>query len=167
MACYKDVAGIELEEFDSLNDYKVKVEGAFGKGKASIWADIIKPITAKPVATYESEYYTGKPAITVNEYGKGKCFYIGCDLDEEATIALMDCLAKDCNIEPAMKNAPAGVEIVRKVAKNGDRFWFLMNFGDKEETVELSFDAKDIATGKKLGNRLNLPLYGALAITQA
>ena len=60
-----------------------------------------------------------------------------------------------------------GFEIVRKVAKNGDRFWFLMNFGDKEETVELSFDAKDIATGKKLGNRLNLPLYGALAITQA
>ncbi len=164
---FKEVAGIELEEFDSLNDCAVEVEGAFGRGRASIWADIIKPVTAKTVATYAGEYYAGKPAVTVNEYGKGKCYYVGCDLDEAATVALMDYIASQCGVSPAIKNAPQGVEVVKKVASDGSEFYFVMNFAGKEETVEFPCAVKDITTDEVLGNKVTLAVYGSAAVARA
>ena len=163
---FKEVAGIELEEFDSLNDCAVEVEGAFGRGRASIWADIIKPVTAKTVATYAGEYYAGKPAVTVNEYGKGKCYYVGCDLDEAATVALMDYIASQCGASPAIKNAPQGVEVVKKVASDGSEFYFVMNFAGKAETVEFPCAVKDITTDEVLGNKVTLAVYGSAAVAR-
>ncbi len=163
---FKEVAGIELEEFDSLNDCKVSVKGDFGTGEASIWADIIKPVTAKPVAVYDSEYYAGKPAITVNEYGKGKCYYVGCDLDDDATIALMKFIAGQCRVAPALENVPAGVEVVKKAAKDGKEFWFATNFSGQEVSFELPFAAKEIASGEELGKTVTLPLHGSAIFTK-
>ena len=164
---FKEVAGIELEEFDSLNDCKVAVEGEFGRGEASVWADIIKPVTAKPLAVYAGEYYAGKPAVTVNQYGKGRCFYVGCDLDEAGTEALMDYIARQCGAAPALEGAPEGVEIVRKVSEKGEEFWFAMNFSGSEQTVTFPCALKEIATGEKLGEQLVLPAYGSAAVARA
>ncbi len=163
---FKEVAGIELEEFDSINDCTVPVEGAFGKGAASIWADIIKPVTAKPVATYAGEYYAGKPAITVNEFGKGRCYYVGCDLDAEGTAQLMDYIAKECGVKPALENVPDGVEVVRKESGDGKEFWFVMNFSGKEQTVEFPCEVKAIETDEVLGRSVKLPVYGSAAVAK-
>ncbi len=163
---FKEVAGIELEEFDSLNDCKVTVKGDFGNGEASIWADIIKPVTAKPMAVYDSEYYAGKPAVTVNEYGKGKCYYVGCDLDTAGTVALMKEITGQCNVAPALENVPAGVEVVKKIAKDGGEFWFAANFSGQEAALELPFEAKEIASGEILGKSLVLPVHGSAIFTR-
>ena len=56
--------------------------------------DIIKPDTAKTICTYGSEYYKGESAVTVNEYGKGRVYYVGCDLDNDAMKELVRIIAK-------------------------------------------------------------------------
>ena len=163
---FKEVAGIELEEFDSLNTRTVSVEGAFGKGTASIWADIIKPVTAKPVATYVNQYYAGKPAITVNEFGKGRCYYVGCDLDDAGTEQLLDYIAKECGVKPALENVPDGVEVVRKESGDGREFWFVMNFSGKEQTVDFPCEIKSIETDEALGHSVKLPVWGCAAVAK-
>ena len=71
---FKDLAGVEVEEFDSRFRSPVGVKGEFGSGQASIWADILRPETAQTIAVSEGDYFDGRPAVTVNQYGTGKCF---------------------------------------------------------------------------------------------
>ena len=42
-----------------------------------ILCDILKPTSATVVARYIQDYYAGKPAITLNQFGKGKVIYVG------------------------------------------------------------------------------------------
>ena len=49
-----------------------------------MWCDIIKPITAKTLGIYTSDFYSGVPCFTENSVGSGSVYYVGCDLDQEA-----------------------------------------------------------------------------------
>ena len=74
--------------------------------------DIIKPDTAKTICTYGSEYYKGESAVTVNKYGKGRVYYVGCDLDNDAMKELVRIIAKSANVETV--DTPNGVEVVKQ-----------------------------------------------------
>lgn len=111
---FKEMAGIETVEFDALR----KPVSACGEvnGTANIWCDIIEPESAKTICVYGSEYYKGKSAVTVNTYGMGKVYYIGCDLDDKSMKELVSIISKDAGIE--MIEAPEGVEIVKRDGYN-------------------------------------------------
>lgn len=49
-----------------------------------MWCDIVKPVTAKILGRYTSDFYAGEACMTVNQTGKGEVYYLGCDLDEKA-----------------------------------------------------------------------------------
>ena len=70
-------------------------------------------------------------------------------------------------MSPAIKNAPQGVEVVKKVASDGSEFYFVMNFAGKEETVEFPCAVKDITTDEVLGNKVTLAVYGSAAVARA
>ena len=40
------------------------------------------------LGVYTSDYYAGEACLTVNDYGDGKVYYLGCDLDETAMLNL-------------------------------------------------------------------------------
>lgn len=123
---FGELAGIRVEEFDALRR-EVAVSGEV-TGKAKIWCDIIEPVTAKVLAVYDSEYYKGRAAVTVNEYGKGKVFYAGCDLDGDAMrqlVVLVSDMAGIGRIE-----APKGVEIIRRESCK-----ILLNHNEEEVSV--------------------------------
>ena len=120
---FKEMAGIEAVEFDALRR-SVEVCGEVN-GTANIWCDIIEPDTAKTIASYNSEYYKGKAAVTVNSYGKGKVYYVGCDLDERGMSEFAALIAKSADIE--IINAPKGVEIVKR-----DGYKIVLNHNESE-----------------------------------
>jgi beta-galactosidase len=162
---FADVAGIELEEFDSINGSRtVSVEGRFGKGHAAIWADIIKPVTAEPVAWYTDEFYKGKTAVTVNRYGNGSCYYIGCDLDEKATSALLQMICKSAAVKPAFEDVPDGVEVVRKMTKDGREFLFVLNYNPDRTTLPLRRTYRNVLAEERISGFLELPGYGTAVI---
>lgn len=107
---FAELAGIEVEEFTALRK-TAHVEGVVNS-KVQIWCDIIHPITAKTLCTYSDCYFKGKGAITVNNYGKGKVYYIGCDLETEALKSLVRYISENSEIK--IVDAPEGVEIVRR-----------------------------------------------------
>lgn len=126
---FRELSGIEVTEFDALRR-EVIVEGKIS-GRASIWCDIIEPKTAEVVSRYGSEYYKGQAAITVNSYGKGKVYYVGCDLDEGAMQSLAELISKSAGIEPIP--APEGVEIVKR-----DRYTIVMNHNETAVKVQIT-----------------------------
>jgi len=140
---FGDLAGIEVEEFDALRR-EVKVCGAVS-GTAKIWCDIIKPVTAETLCLYDGEYYKGRAAVTVNRYGKGKVYYVGCDLDHAAMVKLVELISKDAGISPVY--APAGVEIVKR-----EGYTILLNHNEYE--VSLPIKGRSLMSGKDFDGRL-------------
>jgi len=125
---FSEIAGIEVEEFDALRS-GVKICGEIN-GVANLWCDIIKPVTAKTLCAYDGEYYKGKAAITVNEYGNGTVYYVGCDLDDDAMKKLTALIAEKAGVDTVC--APAGVEIVRRQG-----YLILLNHNEGEVSVPI------------------------------
>ncbi|MBR0028458.1 MAG: beta-galactosidase [Clostridia bacterium] len=140
---FKDMAGIEAVEFDAPRR-TVKIGGQLS-GEANIWCDIIEPETAETIAVYESEYYKGKAAVTVNEYGKGKVYYIGCDLDSAAMKQIVKIISDGAGILAA--EMPENVELVRR----GD-IKILLNHNETE--VKTNITGKSLITGTQFNGAI-------------
>jgi len=156
---FNHLAGIEVEEFDSLNNRTVNINGVFGNATASIWADIIKPIKAKTLSTYTNEYYRGKTAISLNEFGQGKCYYIGCDLDSEAMNRLISYISSQASVDSVLPNLPANVEAVKKYYNSDSEIYYLLNFNDHEVCVELPFAHVNLLNDDNYEDRVVLKPY--------
>lgn len=121
----RELAGITLTEFDS-SPVSTKLSNGFGEAKQ--WRDIIEPETAQTVVSYESEFYSGTPAVTVNEFGKGKVWYIGCDLEDDAIETIVKRITDDADAEYIPQ--PENAEIVKRSA-NGIEYLMLMNYSNE------------------------------------
>ena len=69
---YKDLAGVFVEEYDPIGEDTVALR--FADGSEYIgrqWCDVLCAESAKVLATYDSQFYKGKAAITENVYGEG------------------------------------------------------------------------------------------------
>lgn len=136
----RDLAGITVMEFDSspvvtrLSDYF---------GTASLWRDIIEVNTAEVKAVYESEFYKGTPAITVNRFGEGKVWYVACDLEEDALERLVKIISDDAGA--AYIAHPDGTEIIRRHTEELD-YYMLLNYTDSLK--ETNITGKSLLTGK-------------------
>jgi beta-galactosidase len=156
---FSEVAGVELEEFDSLNfGRKVNITGGFIEGEASIWCDILKTKDAGVLASYSGSFYEGDPAITVNSYGKGKVFYIGCDLNKEAMDKLMHFILKEADIRPVLDEKIPGVEAVKKF-KDGKEYYIILNHNS--DTVKIPFKGEytELLSGNTIINEIYLAKY--------
>lgn len=136
---FRDMAGITVEEFDSS---PVAVNLSGGLGKSVVWRDILKVETAEIKAVYEDEYYKDSAAITVNQYGKGRVWYVGCDMEEDALFRLIKEISDDAGAQ--YLSHPAGTEIVKRMA-NGRAYFMLLNYNAHE--TDMGIAGKSILNG--------------------
>ena len=142
----RNLAGITVQEFDSS---PIEVAISDGLGKSTLWRDILDVETAKTIATYDSEYYAGTPAITVNSYGKGKVWYIGCDLEENAISKLVKIISDEAGAEYI--NHPVGTEIVRRIADDKEYLMLLNYTADK---IDMGVTGKSLLNDKQFNGTL-------------
>lgn len=126
-----DLCGIEIRDYDCLRDILVKVTMTDKEADdcvGSKWADIISLKGAESIADYASEFYTGTPCITKNQYGEGAAFYVGTEPEEALMVQLMDVLLTDAGVE-SLGASDEGVELsVRE--KDGKKWLFAINFNE-------------------------------------
>lgn len=151
----KDVFGLWCEETDSLPEGMHTVVSYNGKEyKAINICDILHANTAQTLGKYESDFYAGTPAVTVNSYGKGKAYYVAFadsgEFEEDFISDITDGIICDA---PAFV-IPDGVS----VRKRGE-YIFIMNFSDSEQTVILDKEYTDVLSGEKV-NSLKLGICG-------
>ena len=143
----RNLAGITVQEFDSS---PIEVAISDGWGKSTLWRDILEVETAKIIATYDSEYYTGTPAITVNSYGKGRVWYVGCDLSEDAIYKLVKMISYEA--EAKYINHPVGTEIVRRIA-GGKEYLMLLNY--TADKIDMGITGKSLLSDKLFDGTLD------------
>jgi beta-galactosidase len=127
-------------------------------GEVNLWADILTPERAEVLGTYASGDYSGKPAITINSFGKGKAVYIGADLAPASLARALQSLSASAGVK-ALANVPAGVEVT--VRKSGGKRWvFVLNHTANQQSVNIPGTLRDALTHETQNGAIRLSSYG-------
>ncbi len=156
----KDVFGIRCEETDSLPEGMTNSVAYSGKEYTAInICDVIHADTAKVLGNYQSDFYAGTPAVTMNEYGKGKAYYVAFAENGDFAQTLVTEIASNLNLDSSAIKLKEGV-----TARQRGDYTFIFNFADTEQTVTLDKEYTDVVSGEKLTGEITLPLCGYLII---
>lgn len=158
----KKVLGLSVEEFDALEpqmtngiEMTAPVKQFDKKYACNLWCDVVHPDTAKAFAVFTSDYYAGFPAVTENDYGKGKAYYVATQPEYAFIRQFLKYL---CDIRgiTAPLNVPDKVEVIRRI-KGDHTYLFLLNHN--ETIVELNLAAgkyQNLITGNQVADSLVL-----------
>jgi beta-galactosidase len=157
----RDVMGVTVEDYVPIYSGKqgVKFSSVLSgpDGECGIWADILQPSKAEVLGTYTSGSYAGRPAVTMNNFGKGKAIYIGADLTAPSLSRVLEKLATSTGVKPPL-DVPPGVELT--VRKAGAKQWiFLLNHTPEVQKIDVPSPFKDLVTGETLTQTARLDAY--------
>lgn len=167
-----DVMGIRSEEIDALADGEfnglvpVAGNGYFSRSySCSELCDLIHVTAAVPLMAYESDFYKGRAAITLNRYGKGRAFYIAARAERDLYRELFTELADETGMQRCLDAPlPEGVT-AQKRTRGGREYIFILNFNNHEVEVDLGDRGLTVCqTGQKIGGSQKIEGYGVLIV---
>ncbi len=149
----KNVFGLWAEETDGLPEGITNSVSYKGKDYVvEDICDILNVNDAEILGTYQKDFYKNTPAVTVNNYGKGKAYYVAFGNDGTFANDFCQELTEKINIVPDTKiKADFGVEI----KKRGD-FIFVLNFADGDKEITLDKEYFDIISEKSYNGSITL-----------
>jgi beta-galactosidase len=159
--------GGRVEQFYAFED-KVPVEGEFGSGAASVWAEqlSVSAPDARVLARYGASngWLDNQPAVITRRVGKGSITYVGAWLDEDLLAKLTSFLLNRSGVAPIVPNAPDGVEVCLRTGK-GRAVLILINHNMTEVNITLPHVMTDLlVAGKAERNSVGLPGYGVAVL---
>ncbi len=166
-----DLFGLEVLEFDPLppneENHLTFKGGTFHPSHlhpGKIWCDIIEPKGCQIVATYSKDFYAGKPAMTLNEFGLGKAIYIGTMSTQPFYYDLVTWLRQMVGLHPLLK-VPDTVEV--SMRQNEDtRIYFLLNHQNSPVRIQFYKAMHDFLSGKNFSGNYDLPPHGILILDE-
>ena len=165
-----DLFGLEVLEFDPLpptEENHLTFKGAFPTShlhSARLWCDIIEAKECQILATYGKDFYAGKPAMTLNNYGLGKAIYIGTQSHQHFYHDLVAWLRQSTGLAPLLK-VPENIEVSLR-EKNGVRVYFLLNHQNSPVRIQFYKPMHDFLTGNNIVGNYDLPPHGVLIIDE-
>jgi beta-galactosidase len=163
---YADLAGVAIHEFDPQINEDQEIAG-LGEARypAQCWSDILEPSTAKALGTYGKGYYAGKPALTLNEFGKGHVYYVGTESKSPLFYDRLAALAAKQSAIPLNTGIPAGVEIATR-QRAGKMITFIMNYTGTTQAVPLDRSYTNALTGQPEPLTVQVPPYDVKVLTE-
>ncbi len=138
----KKLLGIEVEEFCPMtigkkNNIKLtkKIKGLKNQYSCDLWGEVIHTNTAQPIAVFTDDYYKNMSAVTENSYGNGMVYYIGTQPEELFLENILHAILKEKNITPNY-SVPQNIQVTKRI-KEDKAYMFLLNHGERKETVKL------------------------------
>jgi beta-galactosidase len=156
-APFQEMLGLVVEEYAPYSEMQSNAVCTTDNKqfRCSLWSDIIHLKNAQTIANFEQDFYSGSPAVTRNQFGKGTAFYVGTVPDQGGMDWLMGQACKTAGIKPVAPNSPAGVELVRRT--NGTQTWlFALNHSNEEVKIPLDQPGYDVLRSTKIDKSLNL-----------
>ena len=110
-----------------------------GEAAVTDWMELPERTTARALCTYRHPVWGGVPAVTVNDYGKGKAAYLACCFSPAALDAVLESLLPQMGIDVG----PARFPLVVKRGKTADgrEVVFYLNFSGGNMTVDIPHPA--------------------------
>lgn len=165
----REVCGIWNEETDALYPsdsnrvcFGENSLGMEGEYRAFEVCEVIHAEGCETLAVYGEDFYAGMPAVTMNRFGKGRCFYIAARTDSALSDTLYERILTSSPVKPVLDTVlPEGVSVTRRCGGT-EEYLFLMNFSETTKTVHLpdGFEAADVLEGGSVSGEIILPVYG-------
>ncbi len=165
-----DLFGLEVLEFDQLpvgEENHLTFKGAFPTSHlhtARLWCDLIEPTTCQVLATYAKDFYSGRPVMTMNQYGLGKAIYIGTLSHQFFYADLVTWLRQLCNLHPLLK-VPDAVEVGMRQKEDSEVF-FLLNHQNSPLRITFYKPMHDFLTGSTFSGNYDLQPHGVLVLDE-
>jgi beta-galactosidase len=140
--------------------------GAEWKGsyKASVWADLLEPENASVLFRYTQDFYAGRAAVTIANYGKGKVIYVGTLLEPRFYLDL----ARRCCSWAAVSEGPGipeGVDYAVRRGTMGD-VHFVLNFTTSSQEIAMHGTYRDLAKGSRFHDKFTVDPLDLLILVQ-
>lgn len=169
----EEMLGIRTEEMDAATAYQPNTITFEDRSwQVGCLREVSYPVETedggKPqvICAYEQDYYEGLPALSCKEYGKGKGYYLACEMEDGFLTALYGKLTKELGIQGEFTGRlPEGVSVSKR--DGGSPVWFLENFNREEKRICLPFRAKTVPDGEILEEEIVLKPYECLILTRA
>jgi beta-galactosidase len=160
----REVLGIRTEEIDvrpldaPTPNHVLYKDGAY---EIKDLCAIVHAETADVLATYESDFYQGYPALTRNSYRKGQAYFIAAEAEYPFVKALYEDVLREKNLTCELsQNIPDNVLITRRSSADESKvLWFVMNFNPTQVTMNVESTCVDIETAQEASGEIVLEGY--------
>jgi beta-galactosidase len=165
-----DLFGLEVLEFDALppgEENHITFKGTFPTTHlhpARLWCDLIQPRECQVLATYAKDFYSGRPAMTLNTFGLGKAIYIGTQSHQPFYFDLVTWIRQLCALHPLLK-VPENIEVAMR-QKEGSNLHFLLNHQHSSVRIQFYKPMHDFLTGSTVVGSHELPGRGVLVLDE-
>jgi beta-galactosidase len=128
--------------------------------EAPVFNEMLFPLTddVQILARYTSDYYAGKPAVSLRRQGEGRVVQFGCFFTEENVTGLLDALGISDPLE-TWAEIPAEVQATVR-ANRTERFCLLLNFTGEQKMINFKDSALDLLEEEELQGPSEIPQYG-------
>lgn len=170
-----DVMGLRSTEIDGLYDGEknqlcpVSMDISFSKkidvlSLKKIYScehlcQLVNVNTAMPLMVYGDEFYQGTPALTVNQYGKGKAYYVCADAEQSFYDDFYCDICREVGVNAVIPcSIPKGVEVTTREEK-GAQYIFIQNFNRTEVLLPISSRDYEVifhSEGAEMGDQITL-----------
>ncbi|MBR1585326.1 MAG: beta-galactosidase [Clostridia bacterium] len=157
------VTGVWDEETDALDP--TQHNHFTWRGKAYETCDysaVVHPESAQALAVYENGFYAGAPALTVNAFGQGRCYYIAARTRDDFLRDFYAYIAGQAGVAPLLPGLPFGVSCTQRVGDQGT-FLFVMNALPESNAVCLP-PCVAVDTGARVEGQYELKPYEVLVL---
>lgn len=130
--------GIQIIDYGVIGDYEnVKIElSKEKKGNCTWWYEEIELTTANSIARYTGDCGNKSPALTCNDFGDGRAWYLGTIPEEEMLKTILDKICVISSIDKNRFSNNIDIEVVCR--ENEDRkILFIINHSDEVKEVNL------------------------------
>ena len=132
--------GVEYDEFTlpvgvslAAQTQELPLDGCM----AETWMEILRPKGAQVLATYSHPFWGGQAAITVNSYGQGSAYYIGCHTGLEGMKSILGYALKKAGLW-GIEQSAAFPQVIRSgVNASGKNIRYYFNYSG--ETVSQNY----------------------------
>lgn len=153
-----EVFGLYTEEIDALYSQQFNATVYDGqKYKIMELCELVNTSTAQVIATYEEDFYAGKPVLTENHYGNGTAFYMCARLEQAFLDAFYENLVNGLSLEKAVEmQLPKNV--IASMRRGQRSIVFLQNYNEQEMAFSLPEPMEDMETGE-ICRDITMPPY--------
>lgn len=164
------VADMEILSQDFKNQTQLDCLVSFPDSEREIHSLIhtLSPQTAVTVASYLGGRLDGKPAVTVNKFGKGYCVLFASEasyVNDSNDVRFYESLARLTNryagIAPLVEDADDGILFASRKTDNGE-YTFAINMKDRPLSLSLPHSVNEVLSGNEMNGKISIDAYGAM-----
>ncbi|RRK10272.1 beta-galactosidase [Lactiplantibacillus garii] len=161
--------GLKVTETDTLYPSQRNAVNVFNRQyQVQDYCDLVTLTTAKTLGTYGKDFYAGTPAVTENELGTGRAYYLACRTDADFLQSFYHRLVQKLQLQAKLPIKKSTKNVAIQVRESTtQRVYFVINYSHEPTQVTLTTPLNNALDGQTVRGMQTLSGYGVLIYSEA